>query len=117
MQYNYFLSGTHIGTGEVSPPITARSSTILNFWHPHSWFIYCPKCGDIWARGFSSKPETEHLALKACCAEHGGGSLLMLAQRKDLEELPCTKAFALYELNLFNLNPKLYNLRTPINQN
>lgn len=88
----------------------------LTFWAPHSWFAYCPICGEVWARGLSTYPKAQHMALKMNCERHQGGSLIKHEGVFNPAILPHTKEFLLYELDLYLKDPELYKYRDLISQ-
>jgi hypothetical protein len=115
--YHYFLNGEYIGEGQQPEEFRGEKyhrGHNMWFWAPHSWFAYCPCCGDVWARGLSSHPEARHLALKCNCRTHGGGSLLMFATEEEAAYLPVSRELMLYELDLYLEDPKGYCWRNSI---
>ncbi len=114
---HYFVEGEFLGTGFQEELFQGKKAhRNLTFWSPHSWLMVCEVCGEVWARGLSTHPSASHLARKGNCSQHGGGSLVQLAGVIELENLPRTKAFLLYELNLWNQNPTAYAKRNLISQ-
>lgn len=74
-----------------------------------SWFNYCPKCGEVWAKGFVESAE-DWEARCIPCRHHKGGSLIMSEPIWKIE-WPLTKEFMMYELELYLENPEEYKNR------
>lgn len=113
---HYFLNGQYLGTGEQPEEFHGKQHRghHLWFWAPQSWFLYCPCCGEVWARGMSEHENARHLALKTNCAEHGGGSLIMSCTDVEWEGIPKTKELMTYELDLYCRDPQHYKARTSV---
>lgn len=114
---HYFLQNEFVGTGYQDETYHGKKAySPVTFWSPNSWAFFCPTCGEIWARGLSTHERATHHVRTGKCPAHGGGSIVMSVPHGELRNLPQTKEFILYELNLWAQDPGKYRVRDLIGQ-
>jgi hypothetical protein len=98
-----------LGEGLARLEYTGKSNN-PSYFAPHNQQYMCRDCGKMWMKLLVNHPEASWECKHSLCAEHRGGSILGTLEYANLT-LPLTKELALYELELYLRDTKLYPRR------